>query len=106
MGHNRCRMKRLVLTAALCSSIGCVKGVCYEKLDCPAPQVCSPSGACILQEDSPKPPMMRDAGPDAGFDAGGDEETGGSDDAAADAAPGCPPLSAAIGDACAERDAL
>jgi hypothetical protein len=95
-------MKRLVLTAALCSSMGCVKGVCYEKLDCPAPQVCSPSGACILQEASPIPPLMRDAGPDAGDD----EETGGSDDAEAGVVPGCPPLSAAIGDSCAERDAL
>ena len=103
MGHNRRRMKRLVLTAALCSSIGCVKGVCYEKLDCPAPQVCSPSGACILQDAFPTPPMRRDASPDAGPDAGDDEENGGSDDAAADAAPGCPPLSAAI--ACIERDA-
>ena len=95
-------MKRLVLTAALCSSMGCVKGVCYEKLDCPAPQVCSPSGVCILQDAFPKPPMMRDAGPDAGDD----EETGGSDDAATDASPECPPLSAAVGDVCAERDAL
>jgi hypothetical protein len=91
-------MKRLLLTAALCSPIGCVKGVCYEKLDCPAPQVCSPSGACILQEASPTPPMMRDAG--------GDEDAGGADDAAADAFPECTPLSAAVGDACAERDAL
>jgi hypothetical protein len=95
-------MKRLLLAAALCCSMACVKGVCYEKLDCPAPQVCSPGGVCILQEASPKPPMMRDAGPDAGDD----EETGGSDDAEADAAPECPPLSAAVGDACAERDAL
>ena len=98
-------MKRLVLTAALCSSMGCVKGVCYEKLDCPAPQVCSPGGVCILQEASPTPPMRRDATPDAGLDAGDDEETGGSDDAAADASPECPPLSAAVGDACAEWDA-
>jgi len=56
MGHNRRRMKRLVLTAALCSSMGCVKGVCYEKLDCPAPQSAA-SGVCILQDAFPTPPM-------------------------------------------------
>ena len=75
-------MTRLVLTAALCFSIGCVKGRCYQKLDCPAPQICSPSGACIFQ------------------DASSGEETGGSDVAEADTTPGCPPLMAAVGGFC------
>ncbi|HJX67044.1 MAG TPA: SUMF1/EgtB/PvdO family nonheme iron enzyme [Polyangia bacterium] len=78
-------MRRLLLTAALCLSIGCVKGRCYDNRDCPVSQVCSSSGGCVL-------PTMPDAGDD--------EETGGSTDAEADAAPVCPPSMVAVGNFC------
>jgi formylglycine-generating enzyme required for sulfatase activity len=55
MAHNRSRMERLVLLAALCLTIGCVKGRCYDKRDCPSNQVCNPSGACVF-ECSPSTP--------------------------------------------------
>ena len=93
-------MRRLVLTAALCLSIGCVKGVCYDYRDCPAPQVCTPSGACVVLPDAsaaPTTPLLPDAGDG--------EEIGGSDDVAADTTPECPPLMVAVGDSCTEPDA-
>ncbi|HJX62617.1 MAG TPA: SUMF1/EgtB/PvdO family nonheme iron enzyme [Polyangia bacterium] len=108
-------MRRLGIIAALCSSIGCVKGVCYDSRDCPAPQICSPSGACVvLQDASATPPVPPDVGADASLDAGdaeetegpvdaeaGDgEETGGPIDAEADAAPVCPPSMVAVGNFC------
>lgn len=91
-------MRRLAIIAALCSSTGCVKGVCYDNHDCPAPQICSARGACVLQGASTTPPPL--ATPDASPDAGDDEETGGLADAEADAAPVCPPFMAAVGDFC------
>ncbi len=111
-------MRRLAIIAALCSSIGCVKGVCYDKFDCPAPQVCNlQSGACVLQDASTTPPpvAMPDAGDDdqseVSDDAEGDttpvmpdasdgEQTKAPVDAEADAAPVCPPLMAPVGGFC------
>ena len=78
MGHNRSRMTRLVLTAAHCFSIGSVKGRCYYPRDCPVPQICGPSGACVLQDASATPAIP---------DAGDGEETGVLADGEADTEP-------------------
>ena len=59
-----CRASRWVLAACLCFTVGCVKGRCYQKIDCPAAQVCAASGECVLPEASITP-SRRDAGADA-----------------------------------------
>jgi hypothetical protein len=88
---------RLALLAAF--STGCVQERCYDNRDCPVPQICGPSGMCVLQDASITP--MTPALPDAGG-----EETGGPADAEADPAPDCLPLPGTVGDVCAEQDAL
>jgi hypothetical protein len=40
---------------ALCLSVGCVKGRCYQGLDCPASQVCGASGMCVSRDVSGAP---------------------------------------------------
>jgi hypothetical protein len=89
---------RLALLAAF--SAGCVQERCYDNRDCPVPQICGPSGMCVLQDASitSTTPALPDA-------ADG-EKSGASENAEADAAPECPPLTAATGDSCAEQDAL
>jgi hypothetical protein len=86
---------RLALLAAF--SAGCVQERCYDNRDCPVPQICGPSGMCVLQDASPAPVLP---------DAADGEKSGASENAEADAAPECPPLAAATGDSCAEQDAL
>ena len=84
---------RLALLAAF--STGCVQERCYDNRDCPVPQICGPSGMCVLQDASPAPALP---------DAGDGEENGGP--AEADAAPDCLPLPLTVGNVCAEQDAL
>jgi hypothetical protein len=93
----RSRVRRLAMVVALGFSTGCVQERCYDNRDCPEPQICGPSGMCVLQDASPAPALP---------DAADGEKSGASENAEADAAPECPPLRAATGDSCAEQDAL
>jgi hypothetical protein len=80
-------MRRWMLALALCFSIGCVKGRCYENFDCPSPQICIQGGMCVFRGDastkSDRPEM-----PDAGEDEMSASSTDTDDESEAATAPG------------------
>lgn len=99
--HDPRRARPWLTAMALCLSLGCVKGCCYQGLDCPAPQVCGTSGMCVPRDISSAPdaPSASDASttPEASsaldatiaVDAGENETSEGASDAEVDADPVC-----------------
>ncbi len=53
--YNPHRVRPWLSAMALCLSVGCVKGRCYQSLDCPAPQICGASGVCVSRDASSTP---------------------------------------------------
>jgi len=45
------KARPLMLAAVLCSSVfaACVQPRCFASIDCPAPQICSATGACVFE---------------------------------------------------------